>query len=307
MYKPLLSICIPTYQRAEFLYQLLLSLVGSDLDADKVQIVVSDNHSSDNTDEVIRSFRSRLEIKHIYNSRNTGPYQNIISTVSYADGTFAAIIGDDDVFVPGWISMLCELLLLHAPDIVVSDRILCDRNMVSLGVEVCGPIVSGPELFSFSKKTDLISYFNQVDTCCGLGYLSNIVVRVASWNAGPEDDSMRHHPFPHTIKLVDMLYRQSASILRVPMATVYARSGNERFEELGDEQEIAFKKLSQHIDGFMSIADMYFSRDRVLWEAFLTPIYKTFLPDFKHRYILSAKSARADMHASTVITRLGLN
>ncbi|MDD2524542.1 MAG: glycosyltransferase, partial [Endomicrobiaceae bacterium] len=50
MNNPLLSICIPTYNRADYLNQSIQSIVNSDGFGDKVEIVISDNCSTDNTE-----------------------------------------------------------------------------------------------------------------------------------------------------------------------------------------------------------------------------------------------------------------
>ena len=56
MNKPLLSICIPTYNRAHYLKECLGSIVAQfdDRDVrDNVEVVVSDNASPDNTRELV--------------------------------------------------------------------------------------------------------------------------------------------------------------------------------------------------------------------------------------------------------------
>ena len=54
----LLSVCIPTFERASFLKETLESIVSDPvfLENNKVEIVISDNVSKDDTKEVSRKF-----------------------------------------------------------------------------------------------------------------------------------------------------------------------------------------------------------------------------------------------------------
>src|SRR3989442_15786016 len=55
---PKLSICIATLNRAAFIGQTLESIIGQA--TDEVEIVVADGASSDNTEEVVRSYQRRF-------------------------------------------------------------------------------------------------------------------------------------------------------------------------------------------------------------------------------------------------------
>ena len=55
---PLLSICIPTYNRAEILDKSLESITKQDIfqKTDEVEIIVSDNCSQDNTHNIVHKY-----------------------------------------------------------------------------------------------------------------------------------------------------------------------------------------------------------------------------------------------------------
>lgn len=58
-----LSICIPTYNRAEKLKMMLDSIyLEYEELKDKIQICISNNHSSDNTNEVVKAYQNKMEI-----------------------------------------------------------------------------------------------------------------------------------------------------------------------------------------------------------------------------------------------------
>ena len=77
MKSPLLSICIPTYNRGNYLRKCLQSI---EIQLDKkphlqnlVEIVISDNHSTDTTKEVVNEFIPKFShIKYVVNEKNVG-------------------------------------------------------------------------------------------------------------------------------------------------------------------------------------------------------------------------------------------
>ncbi len=112
-----LSICIPTYNRASHLANCLNSIISCSLDSDlKFQVCVSDNHSTDDTENVVRYFQSSIDIKYNKNTSNLGHARNFLKVVSMADGDFIWLIGDDDLLMPYAIVELYKLIDGH-PDV----------------------------------------------------------------------------------------------------------------------------------------------------------------------------------------------
>src|SRR5215210_40594 len=96
---PLLSICIPTYNRAELLRSALHSVVrqAARIGAE-VEVVVADNCSTDNTTDVVEWARQFGEIRYYRNQDNFGVNYNILQLVnSLAKGEFCWLLGDDDL------------------------------------------------------------------------------------------------------------------------------------------------------------------------------------------------------------------
>ncbi|MDD3413814.1 MAG: glycosyltransferase family 2 protein [Lachnospiraceae bacterium] len=108
----LLSICIPTYNRADTLKLALksieISIKGYET---QVEICISDNNSVDNTKGVVEEFATRIPIKY-HRMKNTVPALiNWNYTVkSMSDGKYVIMIGDDDIFVNEGIKRLLEQL-----------------------------------------------------------------------------------------------------------------------------------------------------------------------------------------------------
>jgi len=110
--QPLLTIAIPTWQRASFLArnlaQLARELAGT---TDPVEVLVSDNASSDATPEVVQqAMQAGLPIRYIRNAMNIGSDANIAQCFNLAQGKFVLLLSDDDLFVDGALSWLLQRL-----------------------------------------------------------------------------------------------------------------------------------------------------------------------------------------------------
>ncbi len=73
---PILSICIPTFNRAGCLDQILCNMASLCQD-NCIQIYVSDNASSDNTEVIVRKYMEKYDIVHYHRHvKNIGPDDN---------------------------------------------------------------------------------------------------------------------------------------------------------------------------------------------------------------------------------------
>ena len=115
----LLSICIPTYNRASYL-NLCLKRVIEQVTIDMpVEIIVSDNFSTDNTIEVASKYLHLPFFRLIKQPYNKGPMRNGLELVNeHAKGLFCWYIGDDDYVVSGAINNLINLIKLNNCDFI---------------------------------------------------------------------------------------------------------------------------------------------------------------------------------------------
>lgn len=114
MSKLLLSIAIPTYNRADCLKQCLNSIVSQFSDPEVfngVEVVISNNASTDNTEALVRLFQEDYpNVKYNKNPENLGVDKNILRVVEMSQGGFVMLLGDDDALFPGYLSYLVKLL-----------------------------------------------------------------------------------------------------------------------------------------------------------------------------------------------------
>ncbi|PQV52503.1 glycosyltransferase family 2 protein [Paraburkholderia sp. BL21I4N1] len=110
---PLLTIAIPTFTRANYLELNLRSLVAEarTLPPGVLEVIVSDNHSTDSTPDVVaNAIAQGLPIRYIRNKIDVGSDANIAQCFNEARGDYVQIMGDDDIYVAGTLSYLIDFL-----------------------------------------------------------------------------------------------------------------------------------------------------------------------------------------------------
>lgn len=111
--KPILSICIPTWNRAVFLEKSLcrLQLQLSELQIGDVEVFVSDNASEDNTKDVVDKFiKDGFLISYNRNVANIGAAANFLKCMKWASGKYILLLGDDDFFLDGALRIVVDTL-----------------------------------------------------------------------------------------------------------------------------------------------------------------------------------------------------
>lgn len=104
-----LSICIPTYNRKKCLEETLTSILSQF--QDEVEIVISDNHSVDGTEEFIS--RLQQEYPHIIYHRwkqEVPCGDNLLKAVELAHGEYCWLMTDDDRIESGGVEHVLHLL-----------------------------------------------------------------------------------------------------------------------------------------------------------------------------------------------------
>lgn len=110
----LLSILIPTYNRAPFLLEnlrLLSSFIGISGRTREIEIVVANNHSSDNTITLVKDFKNNNEhvtLRFFSHSENIGLEKNALFTLKEAKGEYIMYLGDDDYLDPAYFSSVLK-------------------------------------------------------------------------------------------------------------------------------------------------------------------------------------------------------
>ena len=112
MIQPILTIAIPTFNRANFLDNCLLHITNQlAINEDRIELLVSDNCSTDNTFEIVQKYVNKgYIIRYIKNEENIGPDRNFNQCFKLALGIYVLLLGDDDIILENGINIILDTL-----------------------------------------------------------------------------------------------------------------------------------------------------------------------------------------------------
>ena len=118
--QPFISCYIPTYNRSKYLLETILSLINqSSFDIKSMEIIVCDDVSTDNTNDIVRSLQKKYTcIKYIRNKTNLWIDGNIRNAFKVCTWKYIWIMGDDDLFYPNCIHKVLDTIEAY-PDAYV--------------------------------------------------------------------------------------------------------------------------------------------------------------------------------------------
>lgn len=260
---PLLSITIPTRNRAAYLRVLLESIVTQI--TPEIEVVISDDGSTDDTMAVIDSFRSRLS--QLVAERVDPPLRydrNVLHVVSLARGKYCWLFGDDDRLEPGAIASVLETLR-HEPELtgLTVDRISYDREL-----RARLPVRPLKQQQSALFNDGHAAYLALLDR---LGFLSCQIVRREAWNKIVARENLESY-FTGYVQLY-VIARMLADappwkFLAVP--AVAFRADNDSFRALG-----MLGRLKMDVCGYEKITGDVFGRDSQLYHDAMAEVART--------------------------------
>ncbi len=116
-----LSICIPTYNRKGNLSELLDALAEMIGEARDIEVIISDNASTDGTKEYMKNLETSGKFKNLHyhrNDENIGPDNNFVMCYKLAKGDYTWLVGDDDIIMGDIVPYLMEVIEKYSPGVV---------------------------------------------------------------------------------------------------------------------------------------------------------------------------------------------
>jgi glycosyltransferase involved in cell wall biosynthesis len=109
--QPLLTVCTPTFERPELLRRAIGSVIAQvDPRMSQVELVVADNSTGDEPEEIARSLLATWPgpTHYVRNRPSVGMIGNHNRCIELATGRYIAFLHDDDALVPGGIGMVLD-------------------------------------------------------------------------------------------------------------------------------------------------------------------------------------------------------
>jgi glycosyltransferase involved in cell wall biosynthesis len=96
MTSPLVSICIPVYNREKFIEETVMSALMQSYS--NIEVVVVDNNSEDGTYEILKKLKNKYNSLKIFkNNTNIGPVKNWERCIELSEGQYVKLLYSDDI------------------------------------------------------------------------------------------------------------------------------------------------------------------------------------------------------------------
>lgn len=217
---PKLTISIPTWNRAEFLRENLLTMLPGiqALPVGTVEVFISDNASTDETAQLLADLSRQYPcIRYVSQPENMGANANFYTVLKEAKGDYVWLLGDDDHIKAESLSQILADIDTYQPGVMIGGT---ERD--TGGSRVYMPHVDRHIL---SDQNILLAY----DGFTLAGKMSVLIFAKAALDpvleSGWQTIQSINTPWPHLLWLFKLLANQQ-SILILPYTTNYVVEKN---------------------------------------------------------------------------------
>ena len=265
-----ISFCIPTYNRKNFLIEALESINNQDGIEDfkdKLEIVISDNASTDGTEEAVKEYAKKSKVDIIYKKqdKNMGIDRNILNVVGMATGEYCWLMGDDDCIINTGVKKVLEEVK-SSYDIYLLERYCCykDNMKEAFRKEYFLKGFDESVSFDFAKEGELRFYFSRCSSMMGIfSFLSIIVVKREAWNKVEGYEDYIGTIYIHVYMLLNLVYKFKCRLKYLREHIVLCRMGNDGFFENH------YQRFMLDINGYEKISEVFEEKDNELRKDFL--------------------------------------
>lgn len=217
-----LSICIPTYNRAEVLAVSLRALCQTLRDnklEDAIEVCVSNNGSTDHTQQVIGDICGEFpKVRHRRNSQNLGFGRNLWNVIRFAQSDYVVPLGDDDLIAVEAIPDICSALARLTPNLLLlsSDSSHLSAEMKSMA--------------SGSREVDGLDFYLTDLGAFHATFIGNLVFNRQAFLEAPEGDFIADSAYPHMAPVLACLKQGGVHFL--PLKLVLPDDANRSWRHL---------------------------------------------------------------------------
>ena len=257
-----ISFCIPTRNRANFIGEALESIIAQS--DDRVEIMIVDGASTDNTAEVVATYQKRFKnISYRFEKENGGVDRDMAKALTYAQGEYCWLFSDDDAIKPGAVSRVlaeieskCDVYLCNVIACDLSLRPFRDRYWLSSKV--------GDHVFRLHDREEFIAYCDYANSIGALfSYWSSTIVRRESWRSvglSPDFDGTAYGLAASVFSFA----QKKCTIKYIKEPQVFWRNDNASFQNEGG----LVKRFLIDFDGYLKIASELLPGDPQVQNAF---------------------------------------
>jgi glycosyltransferase involved in cell wall biosynthesis len=261
----LLSILVPTFNRDNYLDRLLAELsrqIRESNASEIVEVIISDNASSDNTKSIVDSHLSNnSSFSGIRHSSNIGAESNLISLLDRASSKFFWFIGDDDFPVAGLIRHVIIQLNAVSPSLLYLPSVWA-TNISTIDLD------QSKELSFVPNKPLKAAKDLHIWTTFISSWIFNADLAFSSPSALQKILSLKGSNLPQLGWILPLLVQSQSIILVASRPCILATSGNSG----------GYSVLSTFLIGYPTIVNSYTTNSPLIRSALVVNALKTYLP-----------------------------
>ena len=191
----ILTIAIPTYNRCNLLCRSLDSVMEQIEEG--VEILVSDNGSTDDTQTVMKKYCEKYNVHHFRNSENLGMDKNFLNCFQKANGEYIQFLSDDDILLPEALHKILYLLRTEKPTYI-------NLNSFTYSTETFNPDERKAPRIQLKEPEDLITYDKELvmeNAGVYVTYISATILKMSKFKQieNPEEYFGTHFLHAHLV------------------------------------------------------------------------------------------------------------
>jgi len=258
-----LSICMPTRNRASFIAETLENVISQS--DERIEIVIVDGASTDNTEEVVRRFQRKFDnIVYYRGDENPGVDRDMARTIELARGEYCWMLSDDDLLAPGAIKRMLkeiesgyEIYLCNITECDLSLKPRRERFWLSGEIK--------DRVFNLHDNVEIVEYCNSANSIGALfSYMSSIVLCREVWNKNGYNYDFDGSAYALASTLLAFT-KCECRLKYIKDPLVLWRNDNESFQNEGG----LVKRFLLDFDGYLKLADRCLNNDWNVRNSFL--------------------------------------
>lgn len=258
-----LTICIPTYNRLEY-----LKLLINDIEKNKSknEIIIVDNNSNDGTFEYFSKYETNLLFKIIKNEKNIGFDENYYKCLEVAKTEYILILGDDERLKWGAINQI--------------EKILEEKNI--------GGIIFSYDILKsdseFDQKLEISSNlrdFCYQDDYKKVGFISTLLLN-RELAISVDKGKINNNGYPHISIFLEIIETYKKNFLISDMKIVSFRNSNFKYS-----RENNTKRLKMDLDGYLSNIQRFKKKKSIEYINIFSSVYEKNIMSWMYQSIRS--------------------
>lgn len=159
MINGLVSVIMPSWNTGKYIAESIQSVFAQTYD--RWELLIVDDHSTDNTDDIVRPFLEDSRVRYLKNDRNCGAALTRNRAIREVRGEWIAFLDSDDLWMPEKLEKQVAFMNEHGFKFSYTEYERIDENGRPLNITVTGPaVVDRKKIYRYDYIGQLTMMYN---------------------------------------------------------------------------------------------------------------------------------------------------